>query len=138
MKLAAWPSAVGAMMLLLTFNATALAGEKLALASGRSGTPTYAAGVGLSSLIKFELLPTDKIDLQALESPGAVDNARLLQTGNAQLAILPSIVGHAARLGVGSFAGGPPETGFSRRRDALAGCPPSVGAQGRRGHGHHR
>ena len=57
MKLAAWPSAVGAMMLFLTLDAPALAGEKLALASGRSGTPSYAAGVGLSALIKFELLP---------------------------------------------------------------------------------
>ena len=58
-----------------------------------------------------------------MESQGAVDNARLLQTGNAQLAILPSLVGHAARLGTGSFAGSPPETGFravaTLWRDAL-------------------
>lgn len=123
MKMAAWQSAFGAMMLHLTFGAAALADEKLALASGRSGTPTYTAGVGLSTLIKFELLPTDKIDLQALESPGVIDNVRLLQTGEAELAILPSVVGHAARLGIGTFAGSPPETGFraiaTLWRDAL-------------------
>lgn len=101
----------------------AIAGESLTLAAGRSEASTYRAGVGLSSLIKFELLPKDKIDLRTLESAGAIENVRLLQADEAQLAILPSAIGHAARLGIGSFAGDPPETGLraiaALWRDAL-------------------
>ena len=101
----------------------ALADENLMLAGGQNGTATYRASIGLSSLVKFELLPNDKIDVQPLESSGAIGNVRMLQANNAQLAILPSVIGHAVRLGVGSFAGDPPETGFraiaTLWRDAL-------------------
>ncbi|MDH3660502.1 MAG: TAXI family TRAP transporter solute-binding subunit [Alphaproteobacteria bacterium] len=110
MRATTWPGAAGALMFLLLADGPALAGENLVLASGRSDTPAFAAAVGLSSLIKFELLPTEKIDLQTLESSGAVDSMRRLQAGDAELAIVPSVIGHAARLGMGSFAGDPPET----------------------------
>ena len=107
-----WPSVASALMLFMIGSGPALAGGELTLASGRSDAQAYTAAVSLSSLIKFELLPTKKIDLQTVESSGAIDSVRLLQTGDAELAILPSVVGHAARLGFGSFAGEPPETGF--------------------------
>ncbi len=104
-------------------NSDVFAGDNLTLAAGQSGTSTYRASVGLSSLIKFELLPTDKIDLLTLVSAGAIENVRMLQADDAQLAILPSAIGHAARLGAGSFAGDPPETGLraiaTLWRDAL-------------------
>lgn len=123
MKAATWPTMAGTLMLLLTAGGPLLAGETLTLASGRSDAPVHTAGVGLSSLIKFQLLPSKKIDLHVLETAGAVDNVRLLQSGEADLAILPSAVGHAARLGVGSFDGDRPETGFraiaTLWRDAL-------------------
>lgn len=123
MRAATWRGAAGALILLSASADPALAAEKLMLATGKSGAPSYAAGVGLSSLIKFELLPKENIDLQPLDSTGAIDNVRLLQSGEADLAILPSAIGHAARLGIGSFAGAPPTTGFraiaTLWRDAL-------------------
>ena len=123
MRAAIASAVAGMVMQLLAGLSPALAGERLLLASGRSDTPAYAAGVGLSSLIKFELLPKRRIDLQALESSGPVDNVRLLQAGRADLAILPSAIGHAARLGTGSFANEAPVTGLraiaTLWRDAL-------------------
>ncbi|NJO37457.1 MAG: hypothetical protein HC871_07335, partial [Rhizobiales bacterium] len=73
--------AAAALSLLLFGGAPALAGDGLSLASGHPGTPAYAAGVGLSSLIKFELLPREKIDLQVRTSSGPVDNVHLLRRG---------------------------------------------------------
>lgn len=123
MKAAMWPGAMGVLMHLFVGFQPAAAGERLSLAGGQSGTPAFAASVGLSSLIQFELLPEKKIDLQTLESLGAVDNVRLLQSGRADFAILPSAIGHAARLGIGSFGGEPPVTGLraiaTLWRDAL-------------------
>ncbi len=100
----------GAFLLFLLGSGPGLADENLSLAGGQRDTPSYRAGIGLSSLIKFELLPNEKIDLQPLESSGAIDNVHMLQAGDVEFAILPSAIGHAARLGVGSFAGNPPET----------------------------
>lgn len=123
MRAAKWSGTASALMLFLMGSSPTIADENLLIAGGRSDTPTYRAGIGLSSLIKFELLPNEKIDLQTLESAGAIDNARMLQAGEVQFAILPSVVSHAARLGVGSFADDPPETGFraitTLWRDAL-------------------
>ncbi len=87
----------------------AIAGEQLILATGQVKEPAYTAGVGLASLIKFELQPSHKIDLQVVRSQGPVDNVRLMQSGMAELAILPSITGHAALSSKGSFAGQGPE-----------------------------
>ncbi len=119
----AWRGAFGALLLVLTLGGGVRAGEILQLASGPRDSASYAAGVGLSSLIKFKLLPTRRLDLQASESAGALDNVRRLQSGEAQFAILPATVGHAARIGAGSFAGDPPATGFraiaALWRDAL-------------------
>ena len=123
MMVASWPRLAGILAVLLIGGNSALASQKLTLAAGQSDKPSYAAGVGLSSLIKFELLPSRKIDLQVLATTGAVDNVRKLQSGKAELAIIPSIVGHAARTGMGSFHGDPPETAFraiaALWRDAL-------------------
>lgn len=124
MRAVRWSSAAAGVLLChLMTTGPVLAGEKLLLASGRSDAPAFTAAVSLSSLIKFELLPTEKIDLQTLESSGAVDNVHLLQAGAAELAILPSVIGHTARLGIGSFAGAPPEMKFraiaTLWRDAL-------------------
>ncbi|MGI9417523.1 MAG: TAXI family TRAP transporter solute-binding subunit [Geminicoccaceae bacterium] len=123
MKAAMWSAAAGVLLQLLVGGQPVAAGERLQLASGLGGTPAFSAGVGLSSLIKFELLPRERIDLQAVESPGAIDNLRMLRSGRAELAILPSTIGHAARLGIGSFAGDPPMTGLraiaTLWRDAL-------------------
>ena len=123
MRVAMRPAVAGLLMSIMIGASQAPSAETLTLASGRSDAAAYAAGVGLSSLIKFELLPTDKIDLQAIESGGVVDNIRLMQAGDAEFAIVPSIIGHSARLGTGSFAGDPPETGLraiaTLWRDAL-------------------
>ena len=123
MRAAKWLGVRSVLTLFFIVNWPALADENLTLAGGQSGTPIYRASVGLSSLVKFELLPNDKIDLRPMESSGAIGNVRMLQADDAQLAILPSVTGHAARLGVGSFAGEPPETGFraiaTLWRDAL-------------------
>ncbi len=123
MRALTWPGTAGVLMSLLLGGGPVLADDELALASGGAEAQTYAAAVGLSSLIKFELLPREKIDLQVLESTGAVDNVNLLKAGDAELAILPSAIGHAARLGTGPFAGAAPATSFraiaTLWRDAL-------------------
>ena len=123
MSSARWPSALGAILLLFSVAQPAETAETLTLASGPADSRAYAASVGLASLIKFKLLPSQKIDLQAVNSSGAVDNVRRLQADDAQFAILPSAVGHAARIGSGSFSGHAPETGFraiaTLWRDAL-------------------
>jgi len=87
----------------------ASAGERLVLATGQRQAPAYAAGIGIASLIKVELGPIHKIDLQAITSPGPVDNVHSIREGSADLAILPSVTGHAARASIGSFIGHPPE-----------------------------
>lgn len=106
-----------------TFSNIAAAADPLILASGPPGSKALSVGVGLSSLTGADLLPASDIDLQTIESAGAVDNVRRLQANDVQLAILPSTVGHAARIGSGSFAGSPPETRFraiaTLWRDAL-------------------
>ncbi len=86
----------------------ASAGENLILATGQRHAPTFNAGIGIASLIKVVLGPIHKIDLHAVTSSGPVDNVRLIGDGSADLAILPSITGHAARATIGSFAGQPP------------------------------
>jgi len=123
MRAVTWPGTAGLLIVLLLSGGPVLAGEKLKLASGQAKARSYAAAVGLSSLIKFELLPREKIDMQVLESSRTIDNVRLLQKADAELAILPSAIGHAARLGTGSFAGQAPATNFraiaTLWRDAL-------------------
>ena len=123
MRAAIQSAAASALLALAVGTSPLQAADTLNLASGRSNGAAYAAGVGLSSLIKFKLLPSERIDLQAMESAGVVDNVRGLQAGDAQLAILPSVVGHSARLGIGPFAGDAPETKFraiaALWRDAL-------------------
>lgn len=123
MRALTWPPMAGILISLLLGGGPVSAADELALASGKADARAYAAAVGLSSLIKFELLPREKIDMQVLESSGAVDNVHLLKDGDAELAILPSVIGHAARLGTGPFAGAAPATGFraiaTLWRDAL-------------------
>jgi len=118
-----WASAAGLLAALLVAGQPVAAGDVFKLASGRADTTSHAVGVGLSSLVKFELLPSTKIDLQIFTSTGAVDNVRLLQSGDVDFAILPSAIGHAARLGMGSFEGDAPATSFraiaTLWRDAL-------------------
>lgn len=86
----------------------AMAGERLFLAAGERGTPAYQAGIGLASLIKVELGPLHKIDMQAISLPGSLDNIELLRRGDADLAIVPAVTGHAARAGIGAFTGHAP------------------------------
>ncbi len=109
MKTLIW-AALGAMSLMAPGIVNpAIAGEQLILATGHVKDPAYTAGVGLASLIKFELQPVHKIDVQAVRSQGPVDNVRLMQSGAADLAILPSVTGHAAQASKGAFAGHVPE-----------------------------
>jgi TRAP transporter TAXI family solute receptor len=90
-------------------SSTASAGEQFILATGQPQAPAYAAGIGIASLVKFELSPRYKIDLQAITSSGPVDNVQLMRKAVADFAILPSATGYAARAGIGSFAGQAPE-----------------------------
>jgi TRAP transporter TAXI family solute receptor len=99
-------------LLILLGASTALADEPLLLANGQTGAPIHGAGVAISSLIKMKLLPNKGVDVRTLASAGPVDTVRLLREGDADLAILPSAIGHAARLGTGSFDGDAPLTGF--------------------------
>ena len=94
---------------MIGFSSKALAGEQFVLATGQPQAPAYAAGIGIASLVKFELSPRYKIDLQAITSSGPVDNVQLMRKTVADLAILPSATGYAARAGIGSFAGQAPE-----------------------------
>jgi hypothetical protein len=123
MRASVLTGAAGTLSLLLVGAAPTLAEERFSLAGGQPGTPAYAAAVGLSSLIQFELLPKERVDLQLRATSGPVDNVRLLRQGEVDLAILPAAVGHAARLGTGSFAGDAPATGLraiaALWRDAL-------------------
>lgn len=118
-----WSGIVHLLSLLVAASLPASAGERLLLASGPRDTPAYTAGVGLASLIKVDLLPGQDIDLHPLESAGAVDNVALLRGGAAEFAIVPAAIAHAARLGIGSFAGEPPAREFraiaTLWRDAL-------------------
>lgn len=90
----------------------ASAEDLLVLANGHTNAPAHNAGVAISSLIKMELLPAEGIDVETLVSDGPIETVHLLRDGQADLAILPSAIGHAARLGIGSFNGNAPLTGF--------------------------
>ncbi len=79
------------------------------LATGRATGKSFAVGVGISSLAKVKLMPKLKMDLSAVESKGFVHNVRMLQSGEAQFAVLQAMFGHFARTGTGTFAGEPPD-----------------------------
>ncbi len=85
------------------------AGDGFMLATGRSTGKSFAVGVGISSLAKVKLMPLHKMDLSAVESQGFVHNVRMLQSNEAQFAILQAMFGHFARTGTGTFAGEAPD-----------------------------
>lgn len=78
------------------------------LATGRTTGKSYSVGVGISSLAKVKLLPTERIDVTAVESKGFVHNIRLMQEDKAQFAILQAMFGHFERTGTGTFMGEEP------------------------------
>ncbi len=84
------------------------AGDGFTLATGRVTGKSFAVGVGISSLTKVKLLPSHKMDLSPVETKGFVENVRLLQSNEAQFAILQAMFGHFARTGTGTFAGEAP------------------------------
>ncbi len=94
---------------LLGQPAVAPAGEGFMLATGRTTGKSFAVGVGISSLAKVKLMPLHKMDLSAVESGGFVHNVRMLQSNEAQFAILQAMFGHFARTGTGTFAGEAPD-----------------------------
>ncbi|MGI9484394.1 MAG: TAXI family TRAP transporter solute-binding subunit [Geminicoccaceae bacterium] len=94
---------------LLGQPAIAPAGEGFMLATGRTTGKSFAVGVGISSLAKVKLMPSHKMDLSAVESGGFVHNVRMLQSNEAQFAILQAMFGHFARTGTGTFAGEAPD-----------------------------
>lgn len=85
------------------------AGDGFMLATGRTTGKSFAVGVGISSLAKVKLMPLHKMDLSAAESDGFVHNVRMLQSNEAQFAILQAMFGHFARTGTGTFAGEAPD-----------------------------
>ncbi|MDH3660503.1 MAG: TAXI family TRAP transporter solute-binding subunit, partial [Alphaproteobacteria bacterium] len=87
----------------------ASAGDGFMLATGRTTGKSFAVGVGISSLAKVKLMPEHKMDLSAVESKGFVHNVRMLQSNQAQFAILQAMFGHFARTGTGTFAGEAPD-----------------------------
>lgn len=109
MKAVSHVVALSALVMSCGWGCPASAGELMMLASGQPDKPAYRAGVGLTSLIKVELLPSRKIDLRTIDTTGPVDNIRRLQESTAELAIVPSAISHAARTGTGPFEGEAPE-----------------------------
>ena len=89
--------------------AIATAGDGFMLATGRATGKSFAVGVGISSLAKVKLMPLHKMDLSAVESKGFVHNVRMLQSDQAQFAILQAMFGHFARTGTGTFVGEAPD-----------------------------
>ena len=87
----------------------ASAGDGFMLATGRSSGKSFAVGVGISSLAKVKLMPQYKMDVSAVESKGFVHNVRMLQSNEAQFAVLQAMFGHFARTGTGTFAGEAPD-----------------------------
>lgn len=75
--------------LLLGPVALARADVNFLLAAGQPGSISYELGVGLSTLIKIVLLPSDGIDLTIVETTAEGEASLLLVADRAQLALVP-------------------------------------------------
>jgi len=75
------------------------------LATATRGGTYYPVGVAISTLVKAKLLSDKGIDMSARNSAGSIANIGMLQSNEAQFAIVLGIVGTLARRGQGPFAG---------------------------------
>jgi len=83
-----------AFLVMLTWTIpAAYAQERLSYQLGTATTSelSHAVGVTLAALVKLKLLPAEGIDLNAQNTSGSSDNARLLGQGDLDFAILTSL-----------------------------------------------
>lgn len=74
------------------------------LGTGSTEGTFHPVGVALSTLVKLKLLPSDNVDLNALNTDGSEENVDLMRRGKVQLGIVSALTGHEASKGVGRFA----------------------------------
>ena len=76
-------------------------GDGYLLATGTVGGTYYPVGVAIATLIKVKLQATDGIGMSAARSAGSGENIGLLQSGEAEFAILQGLFGYQAWQGTG-------------------------------------
>ncbi len=90
-------------LLCLSFPCLAKAGQHK-LASSSINSTYHSIGVALEAATSLYLTPTTDISLISVSTAGARENVELLSSGQADFAIIPSLLGHHARTGTGSLA----------------------------------
>ena len=92
------------------------------LATASPGGTFYPVGVALAALVKATLQKSHGIALTTATTAGSAQNVRLLESGEAQFAILQGLFGSDARSGLGVFA----ESGPSGAVRSVTGLWPNV------------
>lgn len=107
MTIGAWTRALGALALGLSLAGSALAQSgqprHYSVATGAEGGTYYPVGVALALVAKINLQASHGIDVEGIPSAGSVDNIRLLREGEAQFAILQTMIGRWAHEGTAPF-----------------------------------
>ena len=80
-----------------------LSETRLQIATDDTNSPYYAVGTALSALVKMRVDPELGIGMYARASLGSWENAQLLRSGKADLAIMQALFGLWAREGRGVF-----------------------------------
>jgi len=96
----------------LAFPGLAADRRSYTLATATRGGTYYPVGVAISTLIKAKLLSDKGVDMSARNSAGSIENIGMLQSKQAQFAIVLGIVGTLAGQGQGPFAGTGPVAGL--------------------------
>ena len=84
-------------------------GRTYILATATNRGTYYPVGVGLATLVKIKLEPSENISLAAISSAGSGENLKLLREDQAQFAILQGLFGAWAWHGEGGLAGDGPQ-----------------------------
>ena len=101
-----------ALLALLCTAGAARGAEPYVLATASPGGTYYPVGVAIATLVKAQLGSSHGIEMVAAPTAGSVENLALLARGEAQFAIVQSLVGHDAWVGGTLFADGRAQRGF--------------------------
>jgi outer membrane protein OmpA-like peptidoglycan-associated protein len=66
-------------------------GKKYQMVTGQPETPAYAISVGISSLVKVQLMPSKGLDLDTSPTSGLLESFSRLRDGEAQFALLGAV-----------------------------------------------
>lgn len=82
---------IPALFLLSTYALAQPSAKKYLMVTGQPETPAYAISVGISSLVKVQLMPSKGLDLDTTPTSGLLESFSKLQSNEAQFALLGAV-----------------------------------------------